>query len=247
MKTVLIPTLNEGANIGRLIPLIFEHLEESETSVIVIDEDSRDNTQEIVKELSDTYNVKLLVRKNSSGISSAVRHGAENAGNGYVAVMDADFSHHPRDLGPMFKKLDEGYDIVIGSRYVDGGRMTGWPIYRTILSLGATAIAKTLLRVPVSDPMSGFAAFRSNRIILDHMCESYIHQPYTKFLIEILGSGTFRVAEIPIEFKNRQRGESKLTPATALLYLDQVFRQIVARNGHSMDNHVDRVPAQDWD
>ncbi|MHA2040238.1 MAG: glycosyltransferase [Candidatus Thorarchaeota archaeon] len=219
MKTVIIPTLNEEANIGRLIPAIYDHLGLEGVSVVVVDDDSIDRTCEVVERLSEDYTVKLLERKGRRGISSAVLYASKIAGNGHIAVMDADFSHHPKYLPALFKKIRIGYDVAVGSRYVTGGGVNGWPSYRLFLSLGATVLAKLLFRFPVRDPMSGYAAFKSSQILIDGIKDSE-----SKFLLDVLASvDNLRVVEIPIVFHNRKLGSSKLTGITLYGYLDQIL------------------------
>ncbi|NHJ13775.1 MAG: polyprenol monophosphomannose synthase [Candidatus Thorarchaeota archaeon] len=227
MRTIIIPTVNEAANVGRLIPLIFEYVGEDSTSVIIVDDSSTDGTIDVVRELSDQYDVHLLERSHRLGISSAVQQGAMKANEGHVAVMDADFSHHPKYLPLLFNKLDEGYDVVIGSRYIPGGGVSGWPVHRVVISRGATAIAKALFRIPVKDPMSGFIAVRSSDILADS-----IKNPGSKFVLEVLiGNNSLRYAEIPINFENRRRGESKMSIQLMLFYLALVGRAFLRQNG----------------
>jgi dolichol-phosphate mannosyltransferase len=235
MKTVIIPTLNEEANIGRLIPAIFDQLGEDEVSVVVVDDESVDRTCEVVERLCEEYNVKLLERKGKRGISSAVRYASRIAGNGHIAVMDADFSHHPKYLPALFKKIGIGYDIAVGSRYVTGGGVDGWPSYRLFLSLGATALAKVLFQFPIRDPMSGYAAFKSSQILIDGIADSE-----SKFLIDVLASiDNLRIVEIPIVFRNRKLGSSKLSGVTLLGYLNQIMtRYFLRSNRRSWMNKI---------
>ncbi|NHI82939.1 MAG: polyprenol monophosphomannose synthase [Candidatus Thorarchaeota archaeon] len=224
MRTIIIPTVNEAANVGRLIPLIFRYIGEDNTSVLVVDDNSTDGTIDVVERLSEQYDVHLLERGHKLGISSAVQQGAVRANKGHVAVMDADFSHHPKYLPLLFEKLDEGYDVVIGSRYILGGGVKGWPAYRVVMSKGATAIAKALFRMPVKDPMSGFVAVRSSDILIES-----IKNPGSKFVLEvIIGNCSLRYAEIPINFENRRRGESKMSIQLMLFYLAMVGRAFLS-------------------
>ncbi len=227
MRTVIIPTVNEEANIGRLIPLIFRYLGEENTSVLVVDDSSTDDTCSVVRDLGKEYDVHLLSRSHRLGISSAIRQGAEKANKGHVAVMDADFSHHPRHLPAMFEKLNEGYDVVVGSRYIPGGGVTGWPGYRFAISRGATAIAKAFFKMPVKDPLSGFVAVRSSDVLANN-----IRNPGSKFMLEvIISNNDLRFAEIPINFLNRRRGESKMSVKLMLFYLAMVGRAFLKKNG----------------
>jgi dolichol-phosphate mannosyltransferase len=230
MKTVIIPTLNEEENIGRLIRLIYEHMEDEGVSVVVVDDESTDGTREVVRDLGSEYDVKLLVRRGCRGLASAVRHAAGVAGDGPVAVMDADLSHHPRYLPLLFEKIEEGYDVAVGSRYTGGNRIRGWPGHRVALSKGAVTIASALLGVRVTDPMSGFVAFKSSEILV-----SGIRRSDYKFLLEILATDeTLRVTEVPIEFRDRSYGKSKLTGFTTLKYINQVLRHFVSPDKRSL-------------
>ncbi|MGV9169908.1 MAG: polyprenol monophosphomannose synthase [Promethearchaeia archaeon] len=221
MKTVIVPTYNEEENIRQLIENIFQYLDEDDLEVIVVDDDSPDKTQEIVKGLAQRFEgVRLIVRKHERGLSSAVKRGAEEARDAPVVVMDADFSHDPRFLPAMFAELEKGYDVVVGSRYTPGGGVIGWPGSRIAVSKIATFLARTLLRMPVKDPVSGFVGCRSPKIL----ARSIQHAEY-KLLVEVLAKNrSLRVAEVPIVFRDRLRGESKLDEITILLYIQLVFR-----------------------
>ncbi len=221
MKTVIIPTLNEEENISKLISSIYHHLDVGDTTVIVVDDDSLDRTQEIIEAKSEEFRtLKLIVRKNEKGLSTAVRRGATEAPSGPVVTMDADFSHHPRFLPAMFSKLEEGYDIVVGSRYVQGGQIEGWPGSRIAVSKIATMLARVFLRVPVKDPMSGFVGVRAPHMLIDN-----IEYADYKFLIELLAKNRLaKVTEVPITFRDRMYGESKLGSTTILRYLFLVIR-----------------------
>lgn len=225
LQTIIIPTLNEEQNIGRLIEMIDSVLREH-TSIIVVDDDSSDGTQRIVRESSKTLaGVQLIVRKGERGLSSAVRRGASEVESGYVVVMDADFSHHPRYLPLLIQKLHEGYDLAVGSRYVKGGTTQGWPLRRIIVSRIATLIARFLLSVNVSDPMSGYVACKSSSLLL----KGIEHADY-KFLLEmIVKNRHLRVAEVPITFRDRTRGKSKLKGGTIMLFLELVLRLFLRR------------------
>jgi dolichol-phosphate mannosyltransferase len=224
LKTVIIPTYNEEENIGKLIETILQYLDEKDFEIIVVDDDSTDNTQEIVSNLAERFDaVRLIVRTKERGLSTAVRRGAEEAHEGFVVVMDADFSHHPSFLPDMFAKLEEGYDVVVGSRYTAGGKIRGWPGSRIAVSKIATLLARTLLRISVKDPVSGFVGCKSPQIL----SESIEHAEY-KFLVELLTKNMdLYVKEIPIIFNDRIEGESKLGGITILLYVQLLFRLVI--------------------
>lgn len=193
----------------------------SETMVIVVDDDSTDSTHQVVRNVSKEYpQVKLIIRKDERGLGTAVRRGAEEVGDGPVVVMDADLSHHPRHLPSMFKALAQGADIVVGSRYVDGGGIRGWPGSRIAVSKVATLIAKIIFRVPANDPMSGFVGCQSAETLTKG-----IDYADFKFLLELMVKNrTLHISEVPIVFQDRLKGSSKLKAKTIGLYLSLVIR-----------------------
>ena len=224
VTTIVVPTLNESGNIGRLIDRIYAHLDSQATAVIVVDDDSTDGTQDIVRTKSQTYpGVKLVVRSGLRGLGSAVRLGASYASDGPVIVMDADLSHDPSYAPDILSRLAAGYDLVVGSRYVKGGSTVGWPGSRIAVSKVATLIARLLFLLPVRDPMSGFVGCQSARVLT-----SGFERADYKFLLEILvRNRQLRVAEVPIIFRDRRRGKSKLGGGTIILYLALVSRLLL--------------------
>ncbi|MBD3405004.1 MAG: glycosyltransferase [Candidatus Lokiarchaeota archaeon] len=221
MKHIIIPTLNEAENIGVLIKQIYQYLDPSDTMILVVDDNSIDTTHDVVREMAQEFpHVKLIVRRNERGLGTAVRKGASLIDEGPVVVMDADLSHHPRHLPAMFQKLSDGADVVVGSRYVSGGGIRGWPGSRVAVSQVATLIAKILFRTPVNDPMSGFVGCRSPKILVDG-----IDYADFKFLLELLVKNrTLKVGEVPITFQDRLKGSSKLKAKTIGLYLSLVLK-----------------------
>ncbi len=226
-STIIIPTLNEEENIGTLIEAIYSILDPQSTSIIVVDDDSKDRTHEIVRELARRFPLlRLIVRKGERGLGTAVRLGATQAPEGPVVVMDADFSHDPKFIPSLLEKVSQGYDIVAGSRYIKGGRIVGWTGLRIAISRFATMLARILLRVPLKDPMSGFVACSSPKILVDG-----IKLADYKLLLEIVARNRhLRVTEVPIVFKDRTRGKSKLGGRTLFLYVLLVFRLLFMMN-----------------
>jgi dolichol-phosphate mannosyltransferase len=221
VRNIIIPTLNEEQNIGPLIDAIYDNLGPKGVTVTVVDDNSSDGTQDIVRGRAQKWNgVKLVVRHNKQGLSSAVRRGATEILEGPVVVMDADFSHHPRHLQRMFAAIEQGYDVVVGSRYVPRGATIGWSGGRVAVSKVATLIARVLLLAPVRDPMSGYVGCRSPEILI----QGSRHANY-KFLLEMLVTNRkLRTSEIPIVFRDRRRGQSKLGGTTIALFLGLVLR-----------------------
>ena len=224
MKTVIIPTLNEAENIGILVPLIIKHLGQNDVQIFIVDDNSNDGTHSVVRNLQSKYQgVKLFIRTKERGLSSAIRYGAKHVIDGPIVVMDADLSHHPRYLNSILDQLANGYDVVVGSRYVDGGGCEGWPGQRIAMSKFATMIGRLLLRIKIHDPMSGFVGVKSKEILTD----GFSNADY-KFLVEILARHrNLRVIEVPIVFRDRTYGKSKLGARTILLYLALVMKLVI--------------------
>ncbi len=232
MRTVIVPTLNEEDNIERLVRLIFTVLGTEGTHVLIVDDDSADRTHEVLSELcSEFLGLHMIVRKGERGLGSAVRLGASHFRESQVVVMDADLSHNPKYLPSMFEKLEQGFDVVVGSRYIPKGDIVGWLGSRVAISKVATAIARVVFRVPVSDPMSGFVGCRSGRLLE----EGFDHADF-KFLLEMLVKNrSLRVTEVPIVFHDRAKGTSKLGAFTIALYIGLVLRLLFTkgRSPHS--------------
>ena len=226
MRTVIVPTLNEEDNIERLVRLIFKTLGTRDTHVLIVDDDSTDRTHEVVSELCNEFSdLHMIVRKGERGLGSAVRLGASHFRENQIVVMDADLSHNPKYLPSMFEELERGFDVVVGSRYVPKGDIVGWLGSRIAISKVATAIARIVFRVPVSDPMSGFVGCKSGRLLE----EGFDHADF-KFLLEMLVKNrSLRVTEIPIVFQDRAKGTSKLGAMTIALYLGLVLRLLFTK------------------
>ncbi|MHA1962284.1 MAG: polyprenol monophosphomannose synthase [Candidatus Thorarchaeota archaeon] len=226
MRTIIIPTLNEEENIGRLIKSIFHHLGTKGAEIIVVDDNSSDQTQRIVRYLAKhSNNLHLIVRKGERGLGSAVRHGASRAKDGPAVVIDADISHHPRFLPGIFNALEKGYDVVVGSRYVEGGEIVGWPGSRIAMSKIANFLARLLFRIRVKDIMSGFVGVRSTRLL----STGFKYANY-KFMLEmIVTDRSLNVFEVPIVFQDRTRGASKLDGLTIARFLLLIIRLLFTR------------------
>ena len=166
--SIIIPTYNESENITQVLDSIGEYLPNNiQTEVIVVDDNSPDGTGKIVEDYVNEasnkagYTIDVMHRKTKSGLSSAILDGIENSSGEIVVVMDSDFSHPPKIIPQLVEEIrTSGYDIVIASRYTEGGEVSGWSTKRKLISKGATGIAKAGLGVNESDPMSGFFAFK---------------------------------------------------------------------------------------
>lgn len=211
---VIVPTLNEVENVEPLVQQIMQSLPEC-AEIIMVDDGSTDGTAARVLALADTFPVRLLARKNPTlGLAGAVMAGARAAQSTILVVMDADLSHPPGEVRNLVGPLLNGdADMVMGSRYVQGGSTPGWPIYRRIMSRVAAAMAYPL--TGVHDSMGGFFAIRRSQLL-------ELGPSATGFKIAfetiVHGGRGLRVREIPIAFRDRARGTSKMSLGVALLF-----------------------------
>jgi len=218
--SILVPTLNEADNVEPLLQAILQAGRAASLAleVIVIDDGSTDGTRDRVREWEKDHPVRLLARENERGLAGAVLAGARLAVGEVVAVIDADLSHPPEKIVELVRPvLDASYEMVIGSRYVPGGSTPGWPLVRRIVSRGAAALAWPL--TDVRDPLSGFFAVRR-----DVFLEAGKGATGFKIGLEVLvrGGDSLRVLEVPITFRDRAYGKSKLGSRVLGVYLLQL-------------------------
>lgn len=218
--TVIIPTLNEAEIIRDTIDYVEGVFKKSGLNgeILVVDDNSRDGTPGIVNELQREWkNLSILVRHQNPGLSPSTVDGFVVAASDIMVVMDADLQHPPEKIPELFEKIKQGYDIAIGSRYMEGGGIQGWGIDRQIISRGATFLAR-LFFPAITDPVSGFFAVR--RLVITH---APLKPKGYKILVEILSKGNYtRVAEVPYIFQKRKLGTSKLKQQTIKDYLGQL-------------------------
>lgn len=216
MKTlIIIPTYNEKDNIERLLPAI-AHLNLPQLEVLVVDDSSPDGTSQKVAQLAATISlpVHLLRRGQKQGLGKAYIagfHWALAQDYDFVISMDADFSHDPVDI-PRFLQVGPGVDLVIGSRYIPGGRVVGWNLSRQLNSRGANMVTRAALGIAVKDVTAGYR--RYSRRFLQSLDMAAILSSGYAFQVEMVLHGlknTFIVQEIPILFIDRRVGESKIS------------------------------------
>ena len=223
MRTALIiPTYNEASNIGKLIRTLKSL--KLNIKIVVVDDGSPDGTSEIVSEISD---VALISRKGKLGLGSAYKEGFKYAlkrGCDVVGTMDADFSHDPKFLPAMLAKI-KNCDMVIGSRYVKGGNIIGFNFGRKLISGAAQFMSRTFLGLNVKDATSGYRIYKS-KVLAKIEYASISSQGYS-YLIESLFLANrcgFDIREVPIVFKNRRFGSSKISGAEIIKALFTVIR-----------------------
>jgi dolichol-phosphate mannosyltransferase len=236
--SIIIPTYNESENILRLISEIEKNLPTSDfTEIVIVDDNSPDGTGKLVenyinqqeskteKESSAktrNYRVKIVNRSGKNGLIPAIMDGVKQSSGKNVIIMDADFSHPPEVVPRMMQELKLNPNcIIIGSRYVEGGKVVGWPKKRRVLSMGASILARFGLNVRrVKDPMSGL--FALPRDLIQNI--SIATKGY-KILLEILVKNKETpTKEIPYTFVDRQSGKSKMDRNVIMNYAEAIWQ-----------------------
>lgn len=220
--SIVVPALNEGENLSMLAERVSKAMAGWAYELIVVDDDSRDNTRGVCAELAAKGPVRLIVRKGAAdGLGGAVLRGmAEARGRAFV-VMDADLQHPPEVIPALLAALEGGAEFALGSRYVEGGSTAGkWGVVRKINSWVATVLARPFAGT-VCDPMSGFFALRRETF---ERGERLAPLGYKIGLELICKCRVASVKEVPIHFALRERGESKLNLKEQFRYLEHLSR-----------------------
>ena len=216
--SVVIPTFNESSNIEELLRRLDGVLGPAGWEVVFVDDDSPDGTAAKACEIARTDpRVRCLRRVGRRGLSSACIEGMLATSAPIVAVMDADLQHDETILPKMLAEIEKGADVVVGTRYAEGGSTGQWNESRKTMSRLATAASRMVLRQPVSDPMSGF--FMLTRKLLNETIYKLSGLGF-KILLDILASAEqpLRIAEVPYSFRDRIAGDSKLDEAVMWEY-----------------------------
>jgi dolichol-phosphate mannosyltransferase len=230
LLSIVIPTLNERENIEPLLALVTAALPDTAWEVIFVDDDSRDGTPEHVRALArQNARVRCVQRIGRRGLATACMEGVLACASPYIAVMDADLQHDERLLPQMLQALEGGaVDLVIGSRYVEGGGVGDWSSGRVRMSGVATRLARVICKADIADPLSGF--FMCRREIFEAALRHMSGQGF-KVLLDLLASSPEppRVRELPYRFRERQHGESKLDTMIAWEYGMLLADKLVGR------------------
>jgi dolichol-phosphate mannosyltransferase len=218
--TVCLPTYNERENLPRMIEALGLVLREDDR-VLVIDDNSPDGTGEIADALAAEHPfVDVLHRQKKEGLGRAYVAGFQRAlanGTELVLEMDCDFSHDPGDVPRLIEAAEGGADLVLGSRYVPGGRTVNWGLLRRLISRGGSVYTALFLQMGVKDPTGGFKCFR--RPVLERLDLDAITPRGYAFQIEMTyraKKAGFEVVEIPITFVDREVGQSKMSRSVVL-------------------------------
>ncbi len=231
---VIVPTYNELANVALMLEAVM-HLPK-DFDVLIIDDNSPDGTAGEVRRIMEEYpeRIFLLERSGKLGLGTAYilgfRYGLEH-GYEYIFEMDCDFSHHPDDLVRLYNACSKGgYDMAIGSRYITGGKVENWSRDRIILSYGASLYVRIITWMPIKDPTAGFICYKREAleaIDLDKIkFIGYAFQIEMKYAVMSLG---FKIKEVPITFRDRVRGTSKMSKGIIREGILGVLKMVTSR------------------
>lgn len=211
---VIIPTFNEIENIEAIIKTVFDL--KKDFHVLVVDDNSPDGTAQNVKKLQEQFPERLFleVREEKSGLGTAYIHGfkwALERNYDYIFEMDADFSHRPADLSRLHRACLNGADVAVGSRYKKGVNVVNWPLYRILLSYGASFYVKIITGMQVHDPTAGFICYKKE--VLENINLDAVRFIGYAFQIEMKYRAylkKYKIEEVSIIFTDRVNGKSKM-------------------------------------
>jgi len=216
---LILPTYNEAENIESIVAAagaVLDRAARDGFRVLVVDDGSPDGTGEIAEQMAAEHDfLEVLHRAEKNGIGPAYLAGFRHAlegGAGYVMEMDSDFSHDPADLARLLQAIYSGADLALGSRYVPGGGVEDWSLLRRFVSEGGSTYARWVLGLPVRDLTGGFKCFR--REVLEAIHFDSVRSRGYAFQVELTYRAVragFRVVEVPIIFRDRERGQSKMS------------------------------------
>jgi dolichol-phosphate mannosyltransferase len=215
--TVVIPTYNERENISHIAAAVTHQ----GYRLLVVDDSSPDGTGDVADRLAASEpRMSVLHRRRKEGLGRAYVAGFERAlgeGAEIVIEMDADFSHDPADLPRLVRAVDDGADLAIGSRYIPGGATPDWPLTRRLISRGGNIYVRVMLGIPIRDATAGFRAFRSDALrtlpYQQTRASGYAFQ--VEMALRASEAG-LNVVEVPITFRDRTRGTSKMDSGIVL-------------------------------
>ena len=213
---VVVPTFNEAGTLEALVASATRALGARDHRILVVDDDSPDGTGRLADRLAaaDGSQVEVLHRTERAGLGPAYLAGFEHAlerGASHVLEMDADLSHDPADLPRLIEATEQGCDLALGSRYVPGGAVADWGVGRRILSRGGSFYARVVLDLDIRDLTGGYKCFR--REVLEQIDLPTVAAHGYAFQVELTYRAVragFRVCEVPITFRDREHGESKM-------------------------------------
>jgi dolichol-phosphate mannosyltransferase len=217
---IIIPTYNEKENIRLILDAVFalpEASRDPEYHVLIVDDGSPDGTAQIVKEMQSQFagRLHILERSGKLGLGTAYIagfHWALERDYAYIFEMDADFSHNPKDLPRLLDACANGAGVAVGSRYVQGGQVENWPFDRIFLSRGASVYVQTMLWMPVADPTAGFICYTREALSAINLnAIKFIGYAFQIEMKYAAWQNGFKITEVPITFKDRELGSSKMS------------------------------------
>jgi dolichol-phosphate mannosyltransferase len=216
---LILPTYNEAENVQAIVAAAAKVLADAAPAgfrILIVDDGSPDGTGELADRMAAEHDwLEVLHRTEKNGIGPAYLAGFRHAldrGAGYVMEMDSDFSHDPADLARLLQAVYDGADLALGSRYVPGGGVREWGLLRRFVSEGGSTYARVVLGLRVRDLTGGFKCFR--REVLEAIHFDGVRSQGYAFQVELTYSAVqagFTVIEVPIVFRDRQRGTSKMS------------------------------------
>ena len=229
---VIIPTYNERENISILINELKDVFKKNKINghVIVVDDNSPDGTGKIIEDIKKRDpKINLVSREKRLGLGTAyiagMKYAIENLIADLIMTMDSDFSHNPKYIPDFIKKINQGYDLVLGSRYIKGGGTYKWPFYRKIISWGGNNLPRLVLGLKTYDNTTGFRCYK--REVLEKINLDSIKSNGYSFLFEMVflcQKNNFKIGETPILFVDRKYGETKISKKEILKTLNTLIR-----------------------
>ena len=211
---IVIPTYNEAENIPKLVEELEDILRKEEFKIIIVDDNSPDDTSEIAEKLNMRYgNIVVHRRSEKLGIGSAIREGMKIALSSpdtkFIVTMDADFSHDPKDVPRLLREAERS-NLVQGSRYVEGGKIVGWDFFRKRISYSANLLCRVLLRTHLREHTTFYRVY--SRKCAEIVAKDVCHDGYEFAIASILTAKDHgvKIREVPITFVDRASGKSKL-------------------------------------
>ena len=225
--SLIIPTYNEGDNVPEIVSILSQLLDSEipgEYELIVVDDNSPDGTWKIAQDLTPEYpQLKVMRREKEKGLSTAVIRGWQVARGKVLGVIDADLQHPPEVFLQLWGEMEQGADLAVASRHVEGGGVSEWSVIRRFLSRGAQMLGLMILPEVIgrlSDPMSGYFMVRRDAIV-----GRYLSPVGYKILIEVTGRGAIRwIGEVGYVFRERQAGASKVTWKQYIEYIQHLLK-----------------------
>jgi dolichol-phosphate mannosyltransferase len=207
--SMVLATYNEKENIEDMITKIDQTCRKSRisTEIIVVDDNSPDGTADVVKKMmKKNKNVRLIVRQKREGLCPALFQGYKAAKGNIIGSSDADLSIDPKYIPQFYRKIQEGFDLVVGSKHMKGGKIVGKPAYTTIISKGSALMASIFFRMNLHDYNLNFRFFK--KAVLPKKLTSKGNVQFAEFIYRAKRKG-FKITELPITFVERLRGKSK--------------------------------------